>query len=758
MEHGGIFYLNSFSLGSLISVLFLFTISLFLFSIKNRAKATSQLGIMYLYLGIFNLAYFISATVHHPLAAYHRWFTVLTILLTEAHAILFFFYFPTEISPRAAKIAHRVLYGISFVAFFGFCAATVNAPKVFLFFGHYWDFDADRASRIISLLIILYILAGLAIAIWRFATHRGPERLVIMAIAGLYLVGTMVPAIANTMSRDGSLDRGTFQNIWVMANVIGFFAIILVYINNSKERISFLGKLIGISVMTFLVLMQIMSYYTLKDRDSSFDSIYYTRSLLALAKEEARRETAYIIARETGTDSGKLIMGKSLQEEIRDPLTLPAVKGERFYRAADGGQSLYIAYRAADPDGRIVYEIGFPYTEYRSYMEPAVLKLIIIVVILLLVIRFGFQYFFLGTLVTPLLTLSRGVRQVDAGNLDVSIPIRQEDEIGYITHCFNNMAVTLRGMVDTISNNSSEVRSVSTDLNQSATVLTDIAKDLAAIVEETAASYEEMSTTFESSLHDTKTQLEQVEIVREDITLINTDSRQLTGRIARLTEQVNEAVRQIEEGEKTIGKSAKVIEGLAGYLHDIEETINAINDVADKINLLALNAAIEAARAGDAGKGFSVVADEVNKLADQTTDLVKGIQNTIMEQTNRISNELTFITGSSKIFSNIRERISETHDVLNETISFTDSLVSKNSDIQMKISSLGDLSGNIYTFSREQKVVVEELTKAIYSISELSQNTLSNAEMVGGYARIIDMSARQLSENISTFAKKSGES
>ena len=96
-----------------------------------------------------------------------------------------------------------------------------------------------------------------------------------------------------------------------------------------------------------------------------------------------------------------------------------------------------------------------------------------------------------------------------------------------------------------------------------------------------------------------------------------------------------------------MSKSAKVIEGLAGYLRDIDGTINAINDVADKINLLALNAAIEAARAGEAGRGFSVVADEVNKLADQTTDLVEGILSTITEkQTNRISSELSYISSA----------------------------------------------------------------------------------------------------------------
>lgn len=448
-------------------------------------------------------------------------------------------------------------------------------------------------------------------------------------------------------------------------------------------------------------------------------------------------------------------VGAELKKEIVGllvPVTLP---GNRIYRTIEDARTLFICYRWADTQAGIVYEVGYPYETYRKYMHPTVLKFSLILIVSLIIIRFGYQYFFMDTLVTPLITLSKGVRQVDAGKLDISIPIRQEDEIGYITRCFNKMAASLKVMVGTIDDNSNQVRNASEQLNNASSSLTNIAKELATIAEETTASYEEMSSSFESNLESVTMQLQHSEEIQTDISNISTESTQLGERIAKLNDRINDAMRKSEEGEKTIGKSVKVIAELAKYLKDIEGTINAINEVADKINLLALNAAIEAARAGEAGRGFSVVADEVNKLADQTTELVKGIQSTIMEQTNRISGELSYISNSSKILSDIRSSISETRFVLDESRDFTASLSKKNLEIERKINSLGEVAKSIYDFSLEQKTVLQELTKAVNFINDLSQNTLSSAETVGGYAQIIDHTAKELSLNIAAFTKSS---
>ncbi|TAL35792.1 MAG: methyl-accepting chemotaxis protein [Spirochaetes bacterium] len=344
------------------------------------------------------------------------------------------------------------------------------------------------------------------------------------------------------------------------------------------------------------------------------------------------------------------------------------------------------------------------------------------------------------------------LKKVEQGELAAfASKIAVIDELADINISVYSMKEKLRGMVEGIAAGTTEIADAGGSLNKSASALSDTARDLSAIVEETSSAYEEMSSTFEVNLDNIKIQMESSESVKREVDAINERGRELHLKVGSLSKIMGEAYSQSESGERTMNKSVKAIEETAGYLRTIDETIGMINDIAEQINLLALNAAIEAARAGDAGRGFSVVADEVNKLADRTNELTGSIKNTISAQAQRITGELRFISNAAAMFGEVRSRIGETNTVIVDTERFTQDLEQMNAAIKGKVESLSRISQDIYRSSSEQQSTTDELTKSINAINSISAVTAESAEAVKGYASTLDESASKLYSRLGSF-------
>lgn len=870
---GSIIQFNSFSLGSIIPVIFFFTTGIFLLNTKKKSKATEILGIAYLLLGIFNIGYFISSSIYHPAAAFHRWLTVALILISIVAMGYFFFYFP---QPKALRVSKVYLYTgtiIAFITLVAFAIVSLQSNIVFLFRGHYYDFDAEGISKNIGIIIMLFLLSTFILNWWRLFTEKNRDnKIVLLLLFFSIIIGTLVPSVANTLSREGVFDREIFHTAWTLFLLSGFFLVFIIYINNTQDRISFIGKLIGIILVTVLSLLQVIGFIVLQKNDKDFDEIYYRSALLSIVSDKTLNNITYkssfdirnnewiqkipdefnqdaiqnelthtyiwnkiftlreqeytknllqlLTENQRGTFKGYAITlqqyiqnqngdissqelqqfckkldakvyhlkhkigqiqgynfkdtckqlltkvdtmllgftsiineyidssekdGEELKYEIMKFLVPVQFTGTRSYQTSSKGDHVF-TYRYVKDD--IIYEVAFPYIIYREFMHSTVATLILIVIIVYLFIRFGIRIFFTGILIKPIKILTDGLKEVDSGNFNITIPVQSGDEFGYITSAFNKMVESLKNLFQSTHSKSEEVKRLSSDLNVSATKLYDIARELSTIVEETSSAYEEMSSSFESNLNAIKQQADSMDVIKNDIEGIDTSSIQISQRITRLSHSIEQAVKQSEDGEVTITKSISAIESIAEYLKEVEQTIVNINEIADKINLLALNAAIEAARAGESGKGFSVVADEVNKLADQTADIVKGIHSTIAEQARMITNEIQYISKATEAIKAIRRGITETFNVLKDTVDFTNELNTKNKDIKTKLETFKELSGSVYNFSMEQKVTLEELTKAVNAIIEISQQALESAEFVQGFSRILDLSAKELSESI----------
>jgi PAS domain S-box-containing protein len=296
-------YFNFFSIGALIPTVFHLVITIFLFSIPNKSKATFHLGIAFFLLTIFNLAYFFAASLYHPFGAYHRWLTVGIILLAESHANVFLLNYPEDANPKTVKALLFFQYVVSFIVTVVFCYVTLHSQKVYHFDGHYWDFSADKTSEIIGIIILSYIVIFTFIFIYKLIMIKGQDRLVILLIGLAYLAGTIIPAVANVLSREGLLDREIFQITWAMVNVLGFFLIAIVYINYTRDKTTLVTKVISISLVTFLMILQGISYFFLTDKELAYDEIHRQQINRVISTSNYRPpDLLYVISYHTDSD------------------------------------------------------------------------------------------------------------------------------------------------------------------------------------------------------------------------------------------------------------------------------------------------------------------------------------------------------------------------------------------------------------------------------------------------------------------------
>jgi methyl-accepting chemotaxis protein len=267
------------------------------------------------------------------------------------------------------------------------------------------------------------------------------------------------------------------------------------------------------------------------------------------------------------------------------------------------------------------------------------------------------------------------------GDLSRRLVIEREDESGALARAFNNFLDTLKGLVDNIGRNADEVAAAAIQLNSTAQQIATGSGQLAAQTISVATAGEEMAST-------------STEIARNCSMAVENANR--AGQTALSgSEVVDHAVQSIQRISVRVQESAQTVESLGKRSEQIGQIIGTIEDIADQTNLLALNAAIEAARAGEQGRGFAVVADEVRALAERTTkatreigEMIKTIQQetkiavTAMEAgVMEVTQGTADAARSGKALEEIMEQVGEVTNQINQIATAAEEQTATTSDI-----------------------------------------------------------------------------
>lgn len=309
------------------------------------------------------------------------------------------------------------------------------------------------------------------------------------------------------------------------------------------------------------------------------------------------------------------------------------------------------------------------------------------------------------------------------GNIGKTVDVSGNDEIGMLAASFNKMAVNLKNLIGGIGQASNQIASSSEELSTTAEQMSKGAQTQTSQTSQIATAMEEMSSTV-------------LEVAK------NSQSAASSANAASsLAQKGGEVVALTVEGMKRIAEtvqgSARTVEELGKNSDQIGEIVGVIDDIADQTNLLALNAAIEAARAGEQGRGFAVVADEVRKLAERTTKATKEIAAMIKKIQKDTVGAVAAMEAGTK----------EVGEGVNLASQAGESLM----QIVNSVQTVNDMIRQIATAAEQQSTAAEQISKSIEEIAGVTKETASGTHQTASASHELSRMAVELQGMVGQF-------
>ena len=309
------------------------------------------------------------------------------------------------------------------------------------------------------------------------------------------------------------------------------------------------------------------------------------------------------------------------------------------------------------------------------------------------------------------------------GDLTRRLPTHSEDEIADLSHNFNRVMEQIASIIHRVTDTSSSVTAQTEKMTDAAASTTASIAQQINEIEQVAAALQQMSHSAEDVAEHAKNTAADTQA-----TLHLTDEG---------SEVVKQAIHTINRLTTQIQTTADKIKGLRDKSDSIGSVMEVIRNIAEQTNLLALNAAIEAARAGEQGRGFAVVADEVRSLAQKTQQSTEEIESIILEL--------------QKSADDTHNSMEYSVEAVQETIETSGKVDHALEQIRTKVVSINDMNHHIASASREQSATANEVSKNITAIHDLTENVSHNAEIVRDSSSLLDRESHLLRDEMSKF-------